>query len=377
MTMPDDEKMLKREYVYNELAGRIRSGEWPPGHKIPAEPVLCRKLGVARVTLRAALEKLTCEGLIIRSRPGGTVVADPEAGKVKLLVVTPEHWEGDLSAPAFYIMPGIERRCLELNLSVEYLTSAFLPEHLPEDGSCLGVINLMANFNGGEPLLRKLRNLSRPVVCAHGFPRDPAVTGLPTIRTDFHAAFKAGLAHLVRMGHRKICFLFREWSMAERRMCITEKSFPELLRESGLDPARQALIQLESNDEDFSARLKTLLDAPEPPTAVYAYSDYFALRCYELLKGWRLRIPEQIAVMGFSGYSAAALQSPPLSTVDFGYARTGAMAVDMLRRSSEWRELKKPPVILAPFDVIPRKSTDFCRMDFSKNDGMNQKMRRK
>lgn len=366
MTMPEGKKMLKREYVYNELAGRIRSGEWPPGHKIPAEPVLCRKLGVARVTLRAALEKLTCEGLVTRSRPGGTVVADPDAGKLKLLVVSSVHGDEDLSAPALYIMPGIERRCLELNLSVEYLTSAFLPEHLPEDGSCLGVINLIANFNGDEPLLRKLRNLTLPVVCAHGFPRDPAVTGLPTIRTDFHAAFKAGLAHLVRMGHRKICFLFREWAMAERRMCITEKSFPDLLRESGLDPALQELILLNSNDEDFSARLKNLLDAPEPPTAVYAYSDYFALRCCELLKAWRLRIPEQIAVMGFSGYIAAALQSPPLSTVDFGYARTGAMAVDMLRRSSEWRELKKPPVILAPFDVIPRKSTDFCRMDFQK-----------
>ena len=199
------------------------------------------------------------------------------------------------------------------------------------------------------------------------------MTGLPTIRTDFHAAFKAGLAHLVRMGHRKICFLFREWSMVECRMCSTERSFPGLLKESGLDPARQALIRLDSIDEDFSARLKTLLGGPEPPTAVYAYSDYFALRCCELLKEWRLRIPEQIAVMGFSGYIAAALQSPPLSTVDFGYARTGAMAVDMLRRSSEWRELKKPPVILAPFDVIPRKSTDFCRMDFSGKQRNGQK----
>ena len=364
MTMPDDEKMLKREYVYNELAGRIRSGEWPPGHKIPAEPVLCRKLGVARVTLRAALEKLTGEGLVTRSRPGGTVVADPEAGKLKLLVVSSRRGDGDFSAPELYIMPGIERRCLELNLSVEYLTAAFLPEHLPEDGSCLGVINLMANFNGDEPLLCKLRKLPLPVVCAHGFPRDPAVTGLPTIRTDFHAAFRAGLDHLVRMGHRKICFLFREWSMVACRMCITEKSFPGLLRDSGLDPARQELIGLHSNEEDFSARLKNLLDAPEPPTAIYAYSDYFALRCYELLKEWRLRIPEQIAVLGFSGYSAAALQSPPLSTVDFGYARSGAMAVDMLRRSSELRGLKKPPVIFAPFDVVTRKSTDFYRMDF-------------
>ena len=356
--------MLKRERVYNELSELIRSGKWGPGYKIPAEPVLCRKLGVARVTLRAALERLTGEGLVSRSRPGGTVVAAPEAGKLKLLVVSSRREDGDFSAPELYIMPGIERRCLELNLSVEYLTSAFLPEHLPEDGGCLGVINLMANFNGGEPLLRKLRKLPLPVVCVHGFPRDPAVTGLPTIMTDFHAAFRAGLAHLVRMGHRKICFLLREWDMVACRMCITEKTFPRLLAESGLDPGEQQLIRLRSNDEDFSARLKPLLTGAGAATAVYTYSDYFALRCYELLKEWRLRIPEQIAVMGFSGYSAAALQTPPLSTVDFGYARMGAMAVDMLRRSSEWRDLAEPPVVSAPFDVIARKSTDFYRMEF-------------
>ena len=87
-----------------------------------------------------------------------------------------------------------------------------------------------------------------------------------------------------------------------------------------------------------------------------------------------MRIPEQIAVMGFSGYSAAALQTPPLSTVDFGYARMGAMAVDMLRRSAEWREGAQAPVLLAPFDVISRKSTDFYRMDFhhqAKEKGKN------
>ena len=62
--------------------------------------------------------------------------------------------------------------------------------------------------------------------------------------------------------------------------------------------------------------------------------------------------------MGFSGYTSAALQSPPLSTVDFGYARIGRIAVDMLRQSEQWFG-KSIPVVYSPYDVIPRRSTDF------------------
>ena len=70
--------------------------------------------------------------------------------------------------------------------------------------------------------------------------------------------------------------------------------------------------------------------------------------------------------MGFSGYTSAALQSPPLSTVDFGYARIGRIAVDMLRQHEQWFG-KTVPVVYSPYDVIPRRSTDFFRMDFAGN----------
>ena len=50
--------MLKREKVYRVLAERIRSGQWKGGFNRPSEPILCRELGVARVTLRANIDRL-------------------------------------------------------------------------------------------------------------------------------------------------------------------------------------------------------------------------------------------------------------------------------------------------------------------------------
>ena len=80
--------MLKREKVYRILAERIRSGQWQGGFKLPSEPLLCRELGVARVTLRAALEQLTSEGVLQRSRPGGTVVTADAELKKKIIVLS-------------------------------------------------------------------------------------------------------------------------------------------------------------------------------------------------------------------------------------------------------------------------------------------------
>ena len=354
--------MLKRETIYQELARRIGSGVWKPGDKLPAEPVLCRELGVARVTLRAALDQLADEGFLSRSRPAGTIVTVPDNAKKKVLVVVLDSSLPEISRPELYIIPGIERRCMELNMEMEIINSVFLPPELPDN--YLGVILLASHFTGGEKILDKVRSLNVPLVNAHTFPHDPQVTGLPSVLTDFRSAFLAGLAHLTRMGHRKIAFVMNEWKTAEKRFDIPMREFPGLLKKAGAAFEDRFLIQVPRVDADFSEELRKLVFSDDPPTALYTYSDYFAMTCCNLLKQWGVRIPEQIAVMGFSGYTSAALQSPPLSTVDFGYARIGRIAVDMLKQHEEWFG-KSIPVVYSPYEVIPRRSTDFFRMDFA------------
>ena len=357
--------MLKRENIYQELARRISSGFWKPGDKLPAEPVLCREMGVARVTLRAALDRLADEGFLSRSRPGGTIVTIPDAAKKKVLViVTVSTSQPEISRPALYIIPGIERRCMELNMEMEIINSVFLPSELPDNYQ--GAILLACCFNGQEEILKKVRALNVPLVNAHTFPHDPQVTGLPSVLTDFRSAFVAGLTHLMQMGHRKICFVMNEWQVAEKRFGISMREFPGFLKKAGAAFEDRFLIQVPRVDADFSEELRALIFSDDPPTALYAYSDYFAMTCCNLLKQWGVRIPEQIAVMGFSGYTSAALQSPPLSTVDFGYTRIGRIAVDMLRKHEQWFG-KNIPVVYSPYDVIPRRSTDFFRMDFAEN----------
>lgn len=63
--------------VATRLAARIRQGDLVPGNRLPAERRLAEELGVARNTLREALNQLERQGLISRRLGAGTFVTSP------------------------------------------------------------------------------------------------------------------------------------------------------------------------------------------------------------------------------------------------------------------------------------------------------------
>ncbi|CAN5845794.1 transcriptional regulator NagR [soil metagenome] len=63
--------------IANRAEARIRTGEWPPGTRLPPERELCRLLDVSRVTLRQAFADLEERGLISRHQGRGTFVTRP------------------------------------------------------------------------------------------------------------------------------------------------------------------------------------------------------------------------------------------------------------------------------------------------------------
>lgn len=78
--------------VAETLRGRIESGQWRPGSQIPTEDVLCDTLGVSRITVRHAVQRLETEGLLRRDQGRGTFVRDARmvAGATGLISFTHE-----------------------------------------------------------------------------------------------------------------------------------------------------------------------------------------------------------------------------------------------------------------------------------------------
>jgi GntR family transcriptional regulator, histidine utilization repressor len=61
--------------VKQHILARVRSGEWPPEHRIPSESELVEQLGVSRMTVNRALRELSLEGVLVRMQGRGSFVA--------------------------------------------------------------------------------------------------------------------------------------------------------------------------------------------------------------------------------------------------------------------------------------------------------------
>ncbi|MBJ7412217.1 MAG: histidine utilization repressor [Phenylobacterium sp.] len=68
--------------IRSEISDRIRSGTWPPGHRIPFEHELMAAYGCSRMTVNKALAPLAEAGLIVRRRKLGTFVSRPRIHSV-------------------------------------------------------------------------------------------------------------------------------------------------------------------------------------------------------------------------------------------------------------------------------------------------------
>lgn len=64
--------------ILGEVEGRILSGEWPPGHRIPFEHELTEQYDCSRMTVNKALTELVKRGLIERRRKSGSYVTFPQ-----------------------------------------------------------------------------------------------------------------------------------------------------------------------------------------------------------------------------------------------------------------------------------------------------------
>lgn len=70
----DDAPLYTR--VKSLILGRISSGEWPEGARVPSENELVRDLGVSRMTVNRALRELQSEGILRREQGIGSFVAE-------------------------------------------------------------------------------------------------------------------------------------------------------------------------------------------------------------------------------------------------------------------------------------------------------------
>ena len=76
------------EQIRRAIGGLILSGAWAPGTRVPSEHALMARFHASRMTVHRALSALAEEGLILRRRRSGTVVATPPASHTVLGILS-------------------------------------------------------------------------------------------------------------------------------------------------------------------------------------------------------------------------------------------------------------------------------------------------
>ncbi|ORM70918.1 cytochrome-c peroxidase [Pantoea wallisii] len=155
---------------------------------------------------------------------------------------------------------------------------------------------------------------------------DPAIPASSVSIDNREAAFET-VRFLAGKGRRRIALV--NCDMRYLYSHQRESGYRAALEELGLSWSGVAYAEGISC-EAGSAALRELLAQPEPPDAVFTVSDVLAVGVIHAALEAGLRIPEDLAVVGFDGISFTSSLNPPLTTIEQPMNRLGARSVQLL-----------------------------------------------
>ncbi len=131
---------------------------------------------------------------------------------------------------------------------------------------------------------------------------------------DYVGAFEA-VEHLILQGKRRIALIRGPLISSTNK--LRAKGYFDALQKHGIQ-VNEAYV-MESGKgatlEEGSRISIQLLDLPEPPDAIFSVADAAAIGALNTVKRLGKKVPEDIAVVGFSNWEMASVVEPPLSSV--------------------------------------------------------------
>ena len=213
-----------------------------------------------------------------------------------------------------------------------YLLMVQLAEDVPSHEAYARLIReqqvdglILSGPSSDDPLLPQLAEEQFPLIL-HG-----RLNGqdLPCVDVDNRAGAYQVVSHLISLGHRRIGFISNaplSYSGTQDRFA----GFKLALAEHDLSYDPDLVGTAAFLPEAGRAAMQQLLDLPERPTAVFAASDVVALGAMSAIHSAGLRIPHDIAVVGFDDIFLAAHAHPPLTTVRVPAYGLGWTAAEVL-----------------------------------------------
>lgn len=177
----------------------------------------------------------------------------------------------------------------------------------------------------------------------------------PTVVADNAGGILEAMRHLIAHGHRHIAFIAGSADDMEGDTGARLRAYRDALRLYNL-PTDERLIVFGRHVYDGGyAAVRQFLSSGAPFTAVLASNDESAMGAMQALHDAGLRVPQDVAVIGFDDRSEDVVQQPTLSSVHISLFELGFRAVEVLLQQIEGHPAPSEPILI-PVRLIPRES---------------------
>ena len=157
-------------------------------------------------------------------------------------------------------------------------------------------------------------------VCLHG--------RCSCVVADNAESGKAATEHFLHHGAKRIGFIggANHLDIVKRR----KHGYLEALRENRIPIEKELVVCRKIDYEEGKIATETLLSLPQPPDAILAMNDTLAFAAMEVIKKHDLRIPDDVAIIGYTDEQHANYVEPKLSAVSHQTYKMGETACQLL-----------------------------------------------
>jgi DNA-binding LacI/PurR family transcriptional regulator len=180
-------------------------------------------------------------------------------------------------------------------------------------------------------------------------------SGLDMVGSDTFGATVSALEYLASLGHERIGLILGRHSNRSSHSRLG--GYLHFLRSRGIPFDDKLVVEVTFERQGGAKGIETLLEAPDPPTAVLAANDIVAIGALQRLHEMGVEVPGEISIMGIDDIEAASMSIPPLTTIAKQKYALGYKAADMLLDRIRNGAATPPRREVIPCQIVVRGST--------------------
>lgn len=198
-------------------------------------------------------------------------------------------------------------------------------------------------------------NKGLPIVFLELFPKETTKPLFTHIRTDGVKGAKMAVQHLIDNGYKKIAVIahyaqYREYKERVDGYCTA-------LKENNIKVRNDYIKVGGLSNNEAKIHTEELLKLKDPPEAIFATNNRMVLGVLQSIKKLNLKIPDNIALVGYDDFEWAEFLCPPLTTIKQPAYDIGKEAAKELFRLMNNTKKPKPKIITLPNELIIRESS--------------------